>query len=114
MPGIIDFTFNANKKLDADSFTTIRLRNDFKYKPGAEFYVNLRQERRTINRGLVRVVEVRHIFLNQINNFIAYLDEGVNQVECKQRIENRYKNVQPPINWNTQELSFVLLAKIKK
>lgn len=114
MPGIIDFTYNANKKLDAESFTTIRLRNDYKYKPDAEFFINLRHERRTINRGLVRVVEVRHIKLNQINNFIAYLDEGCNQVECRRRIEARYKNVQPPINWETQELSFVLLAKIKK
>lgn len=114
MPGIIDFTYNANKKLDADFFTTIRLRNDHKYKPGAEFFVNLRHERRTINHGLVRVVEVRNFFINQLNNYIAYLDEGVNQIECRKRIEARYKNVQPPINWETQVLSYILLAKIKK
>jgi hypothetical protein len=114
MPGIIDFTYNANKKLDCDSFTTIRLRNDFKYKHGAQFFINLKQEHRNINKGLVHVAEIRNLKLSQINNYIAFLDEGVNQMQCRQRIETRYKNVQPPVNWETQDLSLILLVKIKK
>lgn len=114
MPGIIDFSHNWNKKLDATAFTTIRLRNDNKYKIGAEFYINLKHERRNINKGVARCVDVKHFKLAQLNNFIAYLDTGYNVSECRRMFEIMYKNVQPPINWDEQELSLILLVKTKQ
>jgi len=114
MPGIIDFNHNWNKKLDATAFTTIRLRNDYKYKIGAEFYINLKYENRNINKGEARCVDVKYLKLDQINNFIAYLDTGYNVAECRRILKTMYKNYMPPINWETQELSLVLLVKKQK
>jgi hypothetical protein len=114
MPGIIDFFYNWNRKLDAMAFTTIRLRNDDKYKIGAEYYINLKYERRNINKGEARCVDIKHFKIAQLNNFIAYLDTGYNKAECRRVIETMYKNRMPPINWETQDLSLVLLVKKQK
>lgn len=113
MPGIIDFIYNGNNKLNCHAFTTIRLRNDNKYKIGAEFYINLKQENRNVSKGTAHVVAINYFKINQLNNFVAYIDSGCNMADCKRMIENYYKNVQPPINWETQELCLILLVKNK-
>ena len=115
MPGIIDFSYNWNKKLDCShAFTTLRLRNDNKYKVGAEFYINLKSERHNINKGVARVVDIKHLKINQLNNFISFLDTGYNVSECRRMLETMYKNSMPTINWETQEFSLILLVKNKK
>ena len=113
MPDVIDFVYNWNNKLDCDAFTTIRLRNDLKYKPGNEFYVNLKQHNHNTNKGLHRCADVKHIKLNQITPFIAYLDTGLPVEKAKEKITAFYKNYNPPIDWETKELSFILLVKVK-
>jgi hypothetical protein len=115
MPGIIDFSYNWNKKLDCShAFTTIRLRNDNKYKIGAEFYINLKYERRNINKGTAHIIDIKHFKINQLNSYITFLDTGYNVSECRKLLETMYKNYTPPINWETQELSLILLVKNKK
>lgn len=112
MAGIIDFTYNWNHKLDCSiAFTTIRLRNDYKYKAGVELFVNLKEKNTNTNKGLYRVADVRHFKINQLNPFITYLDTGYNVTECKTLIQTMYKNCTPPINWETQDLSLILLVK---
>jgi hypothetical protein len=112
MPGIIDFSYNWNRKLDCSiSFTTIRLRNDNKYKVGEEFYINLKEHKRNTNKGLYRIADIRHFKLNNLNPFVTYLDTGYNVSDCKNLIVTMYKNCTPPINWETQDLSLILLVK---
>lgn len=102
---ILDFSYNWNNKLNCNSFTTLRLRNDNKYFITKHFEVQLKGE----SRGIHMVVDVKHFKITQINEFIARLDTGYNQVECVKLIQTIYKN--KPIDWNTQQLSLILLVK---
>lgn len=113
MPGIINFIYNWNNKLDNTAFTTIRLRNDNKYKVGYEYYIDLKQGNHNVNKGLCKCIDIKYFTISQINNYIAYLDTGLNIKECKEYIQRFYKNYSPPINWDTQQLSLILLVKTK-
>lgn len=99
------FSHNWNQKLNADVFTTIRLRNDKRYFAGNRLNVILKGQ----SKGSAVILEVKNIRLDQINNYIAGLDTGLTADNCKQMIRKMYKSVMN-INWSTQQLSFVLLA----
>lgn len=114
MPGIIDFYDNPNNKLNSDCFTTLRLRNDFKYKIGNDHWVNLKEHNRNINKGLFHCVAVKIIKLNEITPFIAFLEFGLPPDKAKEKMQHYYALINPPINWDEQDLSFVLLLKHKR
>lgn len=113
MPGTIVFTHNWNKKLGNDAFTTIRLRNDKKYFIGQTYYIDLNHSKRKISMGVAVCRDIKHFTIDRLNNFISYLDTGYNVDECKRIIHTMYKNSVPPVNWETQELSLILLVKEK-
>jgi hypothetical protein len=100
------FSHNWNQKLNADVFTTLRLRNDKRYFAGNRLNVILKGQ----PKGTAVILEVKNIRLEQINNYIAGLDTGLTAENCKQMIRQMYKNSSPPITWSTQHLSFILLA----
>lgn len=113
MPGQITFNYNWNKKLNNDAFTTIRLRNDKKFRVGETYYIDLNDKNRKISFGVAIIHDIKYFTIDKLNSFISYLDTGYNVDECKRIIETMYKNSVPPINWSTQELSLILLVKEK-
>jgi hypothetical protein len=104
----LKFSNNWNGKLFCDSFTTLRLHNLSKYFVGNEFQCFLKKA----ELGLVKVMEVRTIYLHQLNDFICYLDTGYNTAKTIEIINEMYKKY--TIDWTTQKLDFVLLSYIKK
>lgn len=100
----LEFTTNWNNKLNCDCFTTIRLHNPIKYCLGATFKVYLKGR----YKGRAKLVDVRSVTIDQINNFISYIDTGYNAEECRKIIRTIYKQKRA-INWKTQLFDFCLL-----
>lgn len=113
MPGIITFVHNWNNKLDCDAFTTIRLRNDSKFRIGFKYFIDLKENNHNTNKGLTRCADLRHFKIRDLNSFVTYLETGLNLKEGSELIARFYKNYNPPINWETQDLSLILLVKVK-
>lgn len=108
---IIDFNYNWNNKLNNTAFTTIRLRNDKKYVINNKFYIDLHTGKNKVSKGIATIIDIKHFTINKLNNYIAFLDTGYNSTEATRIIQTMYKNKIPPINWDTQELSLILLVK---
>lgn len=101
----IDFSNNWNNKLDNIYFTTIRLYNQKKYTTKNNFNITLQHQ--FIKKAVI--VDIRIIYLSEINDFIAGLDTGYTVAECK----NIFKRMYPKIDFTTQKLQFILLTTIK-
>lgn len=103
--GTIPFSQNWNGKLDCDFFTTLRLANNNKYRVGDAYEITL--------KGIVfchaKIVEVRYIVIEQVNDWIARLDTGYDAEACKTLIKTMYKNKQ--IDWRSQRLAYIMLEK---
>ena len=100
----INFSYNWNNKLNCKAFTTIRLKNSKKYQIGKEFKILLKKE---LLKSAV-IEDIRTIYLNQINEFIAHLDTGYSAHETKNIIKKMYSK----INLETQPFSFILLKTL--
>jgi len=104
---ILDFVYNWNNKLDCVAFTTLRLRNDSKYQLGLKKAVMLKGE----SKGDIYIEDIKHLKLDNINEFVARLDTGYCREKCVEIIKTMYKNKN--INWETQQLSLILCVKTK-
>ena len=109
---IITFNYNWNKKLGNAAFTTIRLQSN-KYKIGETYFIDLQTGRRKISMGKAVCTDIKNFTIDKINNYIAFLDTGYPPEECRQIIQTMYKNHTPVIDWNTQQISLILLVKVK-
>jgi hypothetical protein len=101
----LEFSDNYNNKLNCKAFTTLRLRNDRKYYPGAKFRIQLKGT----YKGTAIVKAVSHFNIDRINDYIAFLDTGSSAQECRQIIKNFYKK-SVTINWDRQDIAFILLV----
>jgi len=101
--GSIDFSHNWNGKLFCRNLTTIRLRNDNFYKVGYWYMLGLKDS--CIGPGII--IDIKHYKLSQLTEYIARLDTGLSLPECKGMFMRMYKNKN--INWQTQDLSFILI-----
>ena len=106
------FSYNWNNKLSCDYFTTLRLHNKVMYYTGNVFSVHLKKGRDIPRVCDAVVIKVLVLNFNQINEYIAGLDTGLNVKECKELIMKLYDN--SDIDWSTQWLNFVLLKKIEE
>jgi len=106
----IKFSTNWNKKLETDTFTTIRLENPHKYKLG-EVY-NIIQQEKGVNRdrGQGKIIELCSIKLHQLKEINCYLDTGYSMDATKDII---YK-MHPGKDWNQQKLYYMLIQKVKQ
>lgn len=104
----LEFEQNWNNKLNCNSFTTIRLHNPRKYCIDAVMSVYLKG----IWKGDVKVLDVKTISLDQINNYISMLDMGLSPDKGKEVIRTMYKKY-PGVNWQTQQIDLILLGYIK-
>lgn len=104
----IDFPSNLNNKLNGSFFTTIRPHNLIKYCVGNILGVTLKLQ----PVGKARIIQVKTFTIDQINDYIACLDTGLQAEECKRFIKDLYKG--QGINWNVQILDFCLLEYLDK
>jgi hypothetical protein len=101
----ISFSYNWNKKLDCDAFTTIRLYQPEKYCIGEQYEIQLKKEK--LFEGVI--VDVKKFMLKDLSNFVAYLDTGYSKENCQSIIQKMYSKV----DFTTQPLSLILIHKIK-
>ena len=101
----ISFTCNWNNKLACDAFTTIRLFQPRKYVVGQSYNILLK------GRHLADavIVDIRRFLLDDLSNFVAYLDTGYSKENCTGIIRKMY----PTVDFNTTNLSLILLHKTK-
>lgn len=97
------FSYNWNNKLDCKCFTTIRLSD--KYKAGDEFKIILDTAKDLEVKGTAEILAVKEFNLDNLNDFISYLDTGYSVDECRKIILRMY----PKADWSTQKLKFILL-----
>lgn len=98
--GIINFSYNWNKKLDCNCFTTLRLENHNKYKTGLNYQIHLKNQ--FIKVG--KVVEIKVFPLRSLNEYISRLDTGYSKEETIKIINRMY----PQTLYNI-ETSFMLI-----
>ena len=99
----ISFSYNWNKKLDCQAFTTIRLYQPEKYVVGETYEILLKDV--AIGKG--EIVEIRKFMLSELNEFVAYLDTGYPKEKCKEIIRKMY----PKVDFERQILSLILIKK---
>lgn len=104
----IEYSYNWNNKLSCKAHTSIRLRNDNKYVVGQVYQETLKGK----HLQDATLVAIKHLKLSQVNEFIARLDTGYSVDECKKLITTMYKN--KCVDWETQELSLLLLVTDQK
>lgn len=101
----INFSHNWNNKLCCKSFTTIRLRDDKKYKEGEKYNITLTKGKEVTNVSIGRVIALKHFKLDKLNEYIAHLDTGLNVKECRRTLLRLYDKV----DFTKQELSLILI-----
>ncbi len=113
----IRFTYNWNTrgkghpgKLDLKAFTTLRLKNENKYKVGELYRVVLEQGKEEINKGIFQIIDIRIFLLKNINHFVALIDTGYDIETCQNMIKKMYQA--KAIDWETQELMFIILHNV--
>lgn len=102
----LDFSYNWNSKLNGKAFTSIRLWNESKYKVGNVYEIWLGNTK----KGIARLISLKRMRLDQINDHIALLDTGYQADECREMIKKMYKNKH--INWESQFLAYCLFVYI--
>jgi len=104
----INFSHNWNAKLFGKAFTTIRLANNYKYQVGTRYLITLGGKH--IGPGFIRDIKV--FKLNQLTEFMAFVDTGYNLETSKEIILKMYKNKN--IDWQTQQLMYILIEQPEK
>jgi hypothetical protein len=97
-----NFSTNWNNKLDNNAFTTLRMSSRIQI--GEVVEISLKKE----FKYFAECIDRKKIKVNQINEFIAYIDTGYSKEECINIIKRMYKNV-PNI-----ENSFIYLYLFKQ
>jgi hypothetical protein len=104
----ITFTYNWNGKLCCKCFTTIRLKNDYKYQVNSSYKIMLNKD--DIGTGVIRsIIDFK---MSHLTIYMALLDMAYPVEQCKEVLLTMYKNRN--INWDTQLLSFILIEQPKK
>ena len=111
MEHVIKFQTNWNKKLGCDYFTTLRLANPAKYKPGNQHKVMLLEKGTWRDYGLAEVTGVRILRIHQLNEFICGLDTGYTVDETKNILYTMYKDKVADVN--KADFNLVLYRKLK-
>lgn len=86
---VIRFSFNWNNKLANRAFTTLRLHNPGKYIVGQQYQIELKGQ----PKGTATLVQKRVIRLQDLNDFVCYLDTGYNRNETIAIIKRMYKGI---------------------
>lgn len=101
----LDFSTNWNNKLDCKCFTTIRVFSSFKHYKGNEFAVFLK----TQTKGKAVVLDSWRIKINELTDYVCYLDTGYSREETI----NIMKKMYPRIDFKKTDFVILLLKKIE-
>jgi hypothetical protein len=101
----LEFSTNWNNKLDCKCFTTIRLFNQSKHFRGNQFDVFLQKK----FKGKAIVLGITIAKLEQLNDYVCYLDTGYNRLETIGILRKIY----PRIDFDKQKICIILLEKIE-
>ena len=101
----LEFSTNWNNKLDCKCFTTIRIYNPAKHFKENSFEVFLKNK----YVGKVSVLSVGIIKINDLTDYICYLDTGYSRSETIAILQKMY----PRIDFKNQHLAIMLLKKIE-
>ncbi len=99
------FNHNWNGKLFCTCFTSVRLRNDEKYQVGRVYQILVNGK----DGGDAILTDLRHLKIDQLNDFICLLDAAYNKEDFTKMIRTMYKNI--VTNWETQQLSLLLFRR---
>jgi len=102
----IIFTYNWNNKLNCKAFTSIRV-SDY-YSLGYTYKVILRQGKEESVMGMAVVVDVREFYLDQLNEFMSYLDTGYDVEKCRGIILRMH----PTVNFEKRKLRLILFKYV--
>jgi len=105
----IKFTFNWNKKLETDNFTTIRLENPRKYKLGEVYSIVLVKKGISKSLGEGKIIEICLIKLHQLKKINCYQDTGYGLEATQDIIRKMY----PGKDWTKQGIYYMLIQKVK-
>lgn len=100
----LNFSYNWNNKLHCKYFTTLRLRQG-KYQVGDQYEIMLKDK----FMGIGEIMAIKHLYINDINEYIAGLDTGYPVEDTIKIIRTMYKKV----DLSVQQLSLILIRKIK-
>lgn len=99
----IKFYKNWNNKLKCQYFTTVRPDWDY-YVKGDEYGIMLNGQFQFIGK----ILSIRRFYLKDLNDYIAYLDAGMDAVDLTAHIKRMY----PAKDFTTEKLSFLLIQNI--
>jgi hypothetical protein len=105
----LEFTENPNGKLNCQCFTLILLHHPVRNAIGAIKQIYLKG----VWKGNAEIMHSATLTLDRINLPMAKLDCGLLPEECRRQVRNLYRN-RPSINWETQQLDYILLEYIKE
>lgn len=100
----LEFSTNWNNKLDCKCFTTIRIYNPMKHTNGNKFDVFLKTNFRT----KVQVISLGLYLINELTDYICYLDTGYSKLETIEIFRKMY----PKIDFTKTRLVVMLLKKV--
>lgn len=101
----LEFSTNWNNKLECKCFTTIRIYKQTKHFRGNQFEVFLQRKFKTKANVLGTIITK----LDQLNDYVCYLDTGYNKEETTAIFRKMY----PHIDFKTQKICILLLQKIE-
>ncbi|MCF8359246.1 MAG: hypothetical protein K9H26_10835 [Prolixibacteraceae bacterium] len=108
----INFSYNWNKKLDCNVFSTIRLWNPAKYYEGAEVDIWENSRKPALFRGRGRLLIVSKFKLHQLKPAAAWLDTGYSLEETRNILRKMYFGKVPDVE--KQDFAYIIIEKIKE
>ena len=102
---IISFSTNWNNKLDCKAFTTVRINNTEKYQTCREYQITLRNK----PIATAKIISIRTFWLDEITDFVSYLDTGYDRKAFIEIILKMY----PRVDFKRKPLMLILLEKMK-
>lgn len=101
---VIAFSSNFNNKLDCKAFSTIRMRNDARFKLEHDYSIVLKDQPIYV----AKIVSITHFRLNALSPAMSYLDSGYDPTGAKKIISNMYSK--KGIDVNSVDWSFIVLV----
>lgn len=108
----VHFSHNWNNKLNCDSFSTIRLRNDNKYVLLDLYKVFLKREvtNKEVDFSIVRLQSISHFYLHKVTPGITFIDANLPVIDFIELIKKMYKNKN--IDFHRKQLSFLVFQHL--
>lgn len=104
----LEFSTNWNNKLNCECFTTFRRHNPATHVKGAEFDIYLKG----VFKGKAKLVDLRVVTLDKVNDFAALLDTGYLAKEFREIVQKMYQKHR--IDWIRQKWDYCLLQYVEE